>query len=143
MTSNKLTLWKANLLFFIAIILGILVGIPIVLISYTGLSMFSQDTFYASPIILVYTSPIWLGVSILGFLTDLIIVPMRVNLERYLVVEWLVSVLACIWPIIDNFSLNLPERWAFYIYFILLAFPCFYLKARYLARKGTSFNSIV
>jgi hypothetical protein len=147
MTTHKGTLWKANIRFFIAIILGIVIPISTVAfidsLLHAGLTASSYDTLFASPVILIYTSPIWFGICLLGFLTDLIIMPQGVSFKRYLVVEWLISILVPIWPIIDNFSLNSPERWALYIYFILLAFLCFYLKARYLIRKGSICKSVI
>ncbi|WP_461074049.1 hypothetical protein [Spirosoma horti] len=147
MTGYKRTLWRANTLFLMAIILGIVVPIPAaVLIDqllHAGFTTSSHDTLLASPLILVYTSPIWFGICLLGYLTDLIIVPQRLSFKRYLIVEWLIGILVPLWPIIDNFSLSLLERSAIYIYFIPLAFLCFYLKARYLSKKGSMLNSVI
>lgn len=146
MENNRLTLGKASFCFVVTLILGVLIPIPVIGVFFTLLhqsTKFDTSLFFAPLLVLLYTIPIWLGMSLLGFLTDLIIVSSEISLRNFVLTEWLISIIISIWPIINNFSLEVPSRCFIYLYFIPLSLLSFYLKGKYLVRKGVISNFVV
>lgn len=146
MGANKRIFVKASIRFIITLILGFLIPFPIIGII---LSLLNQSTTFDPSLVfgpllaLVYATPIWLGISLLGFFTDLKIVSSEISLKRFTVTEWLISILVPIYPLIENFSLESPSRWLVYFYFIALSLFSFYLKGRYLVKRGVISSFVV
>lgn len=139
MEVNKSTLGKASIRFLITLILGFLIPVPIIGVILTLLNQsttFDPSLIFGPLLALVYVTPIWLGISLLGFLTDLAIASSEISIKRFVVTEWLISIIVPIYPLVENFSLESPSRWLVYFYFILLSLFSFYLKGRYLVRRG-------
>lgn len=147
MASNKGIIIRANLLFIGAITLCsflpvILLGLGSLAIeNYASFSTFCQNS-VSVILILLYTLPIWAGMGILSFLTDLFVIPLQLRVNRFTTTEWFILMLVPIWPLVDNFSLEFPSRWVGYIYFILISFSLLYLKNRYLIKRGVIIDPV-
>jgi hypothetical protein len=139
MKSNRYVFGKASIRFLITLILGFLIPVPVVgiiMAPFDPSTAFDPSLLFGPLLGLIYTIPIWFGMSLLGFFTDLMIVSSEISLKRFIVIEWLISIVIPIWPIIENFSFEFPSRWLVYFYFVLLSLFSFYLKGKYLVRKG-------
>lgn len=146
MEGNKYVFGKASIRFLITLILGFLIPIPIIgiiMAPFDTTTAFDPSLLFGPLLALIYTAPIWLAISLLGFLTDLAIVSSEMSLKRFIMTEWLISIIVPIYPLVENFSVEFPSRWLVYFYFILLSLFSFYLKGRYLVKKGVISNFVL